>query len=185
MTIGHVLDRSERVTGAILLGSYGLMDHQFAGPFAVPAHVLTWLMLRTGVLSAVMRAYGSNRRRMESSLRNIIRSPERRTPELLDDIMAAAEGGTGFASFEQWQRDQFRWNRLRTNYADRLRSFPRPVLMIHGDRDSGVPVARAEAAAQLLPDVELVVIPGAGHWVQRDRPDVVLPAVADFLDGLD
>lgn len=185
MAIGHVLRRPERVTGAILLGSYGLMDHQFEAWFARPAHVLTWVMLRTGMLSAVMRAYGRDRKRMESSVRNIIRNPEQRTPQLLDDIMAAAESGEGFASFEQWQRDQFLWNRLKTNYTDQLGSFLRPVLMVHGDHDSGVPVARAEDAARLLPDVQLVTVPDAGHWVQRDRPDIVLPAVIDFLHGLD
>ena len=26
--------------------------------------------------------------------------------------------------------------------------------------------------------------PDAGHWVQRDRPDIVLPAMLRFLDNL-
>lgn len=130
MTIGHVLRRPQGVTGALLFGSYGLMDHQFQGSFARPAHVLTWMMLRTGMLNAVMRSYGKDRTR-------------------------------------------------------RLRSFPRPVLMVHGDHDTGVPVARAEHAARRLPEVRLVVVPNAGHWVQRDRPDIVLPAILDFLHGLD
>ncbi len=185
MALGHVLQRSQGVTGVILLGSYGLMDRQFEGMLARPAHVLTWVMLRTGMLGVVMKAYGKDRKRMESSVRSIIRNPEQRTPELLDEIMAAAERGEGFSAFEQWQRDQFQWNRLKTNYADRLRSFPRPVLIVHGDRDSGVPVARAKDAARLLPDVRLVVVPDAGHWVQRDRPDIVVPVVIDFLDSLD
>lgn len=185
MTIGHVLERPQSVTGAILLGSYGLMDYQFDGWYAKPAHVITWMMLHTGMLSAVMNAYGKDRKRMESSVRNIIRNPEQRTPDLLDAIMQAAERGEGFAAFEQWQRDQFLWNRLKTNYTDRLGSFPRKVLLIHGDHDSGVPLACAETAAKRFPDAELVVIPNAGHWVQRDRPDLVLPAMVDFLSNLD
>lgn len=185
LTIGHVLEHPERVTGAILMGSYGLMNRQFEGPLAGPAHFLIWIMLRTGVLSAVMRAYGKDRKRMERSVRDIIRNPEQRTSELLDNVMAAAERRDTFTAFEQWQRDQFGWNRLRTNYADRLDSFPKPVLLVHGDHDSGVPVARAKDAARLLPDARLVVVPDAGHWVQRDRPDAVVPAVTDFLDRLD
>lgn len=185
MTIGHVLQRPEGVTGALLFGSYGLMDHQFQGVLARPAHVLTWLMLRTGVLRLVMRAYAQDRARMERSIRGLVRNPEQRTPALLDDIMEAAQRGEGFASFEQWQRDQYLWNRLRTDYTDRLRSFPCPVLVVHGDHDTGVPVACAENAVRRLPDAQLVAVTDAGHWVQRDRPDVVLPAVVEFLDGLD
>lgn len=184
MAIGHTLARPQRVTGAILLGSYGLMDHQYDGWYARPAHLLTWLTLRTGMLSALTRLCGRNRRLMDSSVRTIIRSPEHRTPELLDQIMAAAQREDAFAAFEQWQRDQFGWHRLKTNYFDRLRNFPCPALVIHGDHDTGVPVARARAAARQLPDARLLVVPDAGHWVQRDRPDIVLPAMLHFLDNL-
>jgi pimeloyl-ACP methyl ester carboxylesterase len=59
------------------------------------------------------------------------------------------------------------------------------VLVVHGDRDTGVPVARAEEAARRLPDAQLVVAPDAGHWVQRDRPEIVVPAVIDFLKTLE
>ena len=184
MAIGHVLERPQSVTRAILLGSYGLMDHQFDGWYAKPAHLITWMMLRTGMLGAVMKAYGKNRGLMERSVRNIIRNPEQRTTELLDMIMRAAEENNEFAAFEQWQRDQFLWNRLKTNYIGRLGSFPCKVLMIHGDHDSGVPLSYVEAAAKRLPDAQLIAIPGAGHWVQRDRPDLVVPAMIDFLSKL-
>jgi len=184
MAIGHVLGRPGGVRGAILFGSYGLMDHQFEGMLSTPAHVATWAMLRTGMLSAVMRAYGRDRRRMERSVRDLIRNPAQRTAELVDAIMAEAERGSGFAPFEQWQRDQFLWNRLRTNYTGQLGSLGVPVLIVHGDRDNGVPVAYARAAAGSIPDVRLLVVSDAGHWVQRDRPEAVTPAVIEFLEGL-
>ena len=185
MAIGHVLQHPRAVTGVVLLGSYGLMDYQFDGWFAKPAHVITWLMVRTGMMNAVMSAYAKNRKWMASSVRNIIRNPEQRTPELLDAIMRTAAQGAGLTAFGQWQRDQFLWNRLKTSYTDRLESFPRRVLMIHGDHDSGVPLAYVKTAAERIPEVQLVVIPNAGHWVQRDRPDLVLPALTDFLKHMD
>lgn len=55
------------------------------------------------------------------------------------------------------------------------------MLIVHGSRDVGVPVARVRAAAELIPDARLVVVEGAGHWVQRDRPDAVVPAMLSFL----
>ncbi|MFT3874912.1 MAG: alpha/beta hydrolase [Propioniciclava sp.] len=183
MALGHVLRRPRGVAGVILLGSYGLMDRQFEGPLAAPLHVVTWVMLRSGMLGAVMKLYGASRTLMATSVRGLIRNPEQRTPELLDAIMDAARGSS-FEAFEQWQRDQFLWNHLNTNYTDRLGSVACPVLIVHGDHDSGVPVACAERAAAQLPDAELLVVRDAGHWVQRDRPEVVAPAMKDFIARL-
>lgn len=184
LTIGHLLAHPSRARGAILLGSYGLMDHQFEGPLTLPAHLLTWLMLKTRVLRWLTRSYANDRKKMDSGLRAIVRNPEERTTELLDAVMAEARRPEAGVAFEQWQFDQFGWRRARTNYSGRLPSIAIPVLLIHGDRDTGVPVNRARDAARLIPDARLVVVPDAGHWVQRDQPAVVIAALLDFLAGL-
>lgn len=181
MTIGHVLDRPDRVTGAILLGSYGIMPRLSDGPLSLPRQLFTWTMVRAGALGGLMRWVGTNRAVMARSMRALIRNPGQLTDELMDEIMVAASQPGGFEAFEQWQRDQVRWNRLRTDYTPQLTSFARPALVIHGDRDTGVPVARARAAAQLIPDAQLKVVAGAGHWVQRDQPGIVLDAMTEFL----
>ncbi|MGE2724611.1 alpha/beta fold hydrolase [Mycolicibacterium pulveris] len=184
LTIGHVLDRPERVTGAMLLGSYGLMARLSDGPLSGARQALTWAMLRTGMLAAVTRWSGRNRTVMARIMPALIRNPARRTPELLDEIVAAARAGHGFDAFEQWQRDQVSWNRLGADYRPRLGSFSRPALIIHGGRDTSVPVAAARAAAELIPDARLKVIADAGHWVQRDYPGIAVPVMVDFLDEL-
>lgn len=184
ITIGHALARPQGIAGAMLLGSYGIMDRMTEGPLSGATHLLVWTMLRTGLLDALNRAYAGNRRLLTSSLRAIVRNPEQLTPELVDQVVAASGRPGAFATFEQWQRAEFGWRWARTNYTDRLASFPCPALVVHGDRDTGVPVRRAEEAARLIPDARLVVVEGAGHWVQRDRPDIVLPAMLDFLASL-
>ncbi|MCG7610066.1 MULTISPECIES: alpha/beta fold hydrolase [Mycobacterium] len=184
MTIGHVLDRPGRVRGAMLLGSYGLMPRLSDGPLSGVRQLVTWATLRTGMLGAVTRRVGTNRRAMVRGMRALITDPDQVTDALMDQVMAQAGRPEGFQAFEQWQRDQVRWNRLRTDYTGQLASFRRPALIVHGDRDSGVPVARARTAAQLIPDAELEIVAGAGHWVQRDQPDAVLAAMTGFLGSL-
>lgn len=184
MTIGHVLAHPSRAKGAVLLGSYGLMDHQFEGPFKRPTHLLTWVMLRTGILRRLTWAYAKDRKKMDSGLRAIVRNPEERTTDLLDAVMAEAQRPGAGVAFEQWQFDQFGWKKARTNYSDQLHAIAIPVLVVHGDRDTGVPVSRAREAAREIPDARLLVVADAGHWVQRDRPDVVVPAMLDFLAEL-
>lgn len=180
MTLGHLLDQPGRARTALLLGSYGLMPRLADGPLGSLTHLSSYVLLRTGLLAAMTRAYGRDRGAMERGLRGLVRSADARTPELVDAVMAEA-AGTGAEAFGQWQREQVAWNRLRTDYTPQLPSIRTPVLLVHGDRDGGVPVARARAAATALPHGRLVVVPGAGHWVQRDRPDLVLPALIAHL----
>jgi pimeloyl-ACP methyl ester carboxylesterase len=181
LTIGHVLDRPHRVAGAMLLGSYGIMPRLSDGPFSTARQLLTWAMVRTGVLGALTRWVGRHRGAMTKSIATIVRNPAQRTDELMEEVLAAAAQPGGFTAFEQWQRDQIRWNRQRTDYSARLPSFPRPALIVHGDHDTSVPVAYARTAAQLMPHAQLKVVAEAGHWVQRDAPDVVLAAMTAFL----
>lgn len=184
MTIGHVLDHPSRVTGAMLLGSYGLMHRLSDGALSLPRQALTWAMVRTGVLGATTRWAGTNRTVMVTCMRQLIRDRAQLTDELMAEVMAAAGRPDSFTAFEQWQCDQVRWNRLRTDYSPRLGSIGVPVLVVHGDRDTGVPVAHARAAARSIPGAKLTVVPAAGHWVQRDNPDVVLAAMVEFLHSV-
>ena len=143
--------------------------------------LVTWASVRTGLLGAVSRWVGTNRAAMTMTLKPLVRDETRLTEALIDEVMSAAAQQGGFEAFEQWQHDQVLWNRLRTDYAGRLTALRPPTLLIHGERDTGVPVARARDAARLIPDSTLKVIADAGHWVQRDRPDEVVDAMIGFL----
>jgi pimeloyl-ACP methyl ester carboxylesterase len=73
---------------------------------------------------------------------------------------------------------------------DRLPSIHVPVLAIYGTDDRLIPNALvhggstraiAEAAVRRLPDARLVMVPGAGHFVNLERPDVVNREVFAFV----
>lgn len=48
-----------------------------------------------------------------------------------------------------------------------------PVTLLVGDSDRLTPVSHSRKMAELLPDAELIVVPGAGHSVNITRPQVV------------
>ncbi len=56
-----------------------------------------------------------------------------------------------------------------------------PTLVMTGDLDTWAPPKQHAAMAQLLPDAELVIVPGAGHMIQREAPEAVNRAIADWL----
>ncbi len=55
-----------------------------------------------------------------------------------------------------------------------------PTLLLWGEKDETVPVGLGEAAAKVLPAAKLVRLP-VGHSPHLDRPDLVYPALKEFL----
>ena len=69
-------------------------------------------------------------------------------------------------------------------YAGRLEGIDVPTLLLWGADDPFAPLAGAERLAQRLPQARLEVVPGTGHFVYDDAPDVAATAVAAFLRSL-
>ncbi|HYM16221.1 MAG TPA: alpha/beta hydrolase [Dehalococcoidia bacterium] len=62
-----------------------------------------------------------------------------------------------------------------------------PALFVCGDRDGVIAMnpGGIEAMKPFVPNLRRVVmLPGAGHWTQQERPDEVNAALLDFLKGL-
>jgi pimeloyl-ACP methyl ester carboxylesterase len=68
--------------------------------------------------------------------------------------------------------------------ADQLGRIACPVAVIVGENDEGLRDA-AEVMAARIPAARLVVIPGAGHSPQEDRPHEVVAAVLEHLDRVE
>lgn len=56
-----------------------------------------------------------------------------------------------------------------------------PTLLIYGEADTQAPVWYGEQYHELIPDSTLEVLPGAGHFVHLERPQVVERAIERFL----
>jgi haloalkane dehalogenase len=68
-------------------------------------------------------------------------------------------------------------NRVR----EALRRWDRPTLVVWGSHDAVLPSAIAHAFVDLIPGAEgPVLIEGASHFLQEDRPDEVAAAIRDF-----
>ncbi len=55
-----------------------------------------------------------------------------------------------------------------------------PTLVACGDRDPFVPVGQAWELARAMPHASFLVVPGCGHEVMTDRPDLFAAALAGF-----
>jgi haloalkane dehalogenase len=69
-------------------------------------------------------------------------------------------------------------NRVR----DALRAWPKPALVVWGAEDAVLPVQYADGFVELIPGARgPVLIEGAGHFLQEDRPDEVAAAIREFI----
>ena len=105
-------------------------------------------------------------------------------PEHFQDyVRAFAEGG--FRGPIDWYRCMdLNWS-LTAFVQDR--TIDQPSLFIVGEDDPvrGYSSAAEERLGDWLTDLRgRAVIPGAGHWIQQDRPDEVSRLLLDFLKGL-
>ncbi len=61
----------------------------------------------------------------------------------------------------------------------------RPVLILWGEEDKWLPVSQGKRLHQMISDSEFRRVPGAGHLVQEDVPEVVSSALIEFFSRQD
>jgi pimeloyl-ACP methyl ester carboxylesterase len=55
-----------------------------------------------------------------------------------------------------------------------------PTLLLHGEEDDAIPLGEAEETARLIPQAELVRVPGAGHTLTLEAPRIVTEEIRRF-----
>jgi pimeloyl-ACP methyl ester carboxylesterase len=104
-----------------------------------------------------------------------------RAPKLIDDLIGLARKHRAGAAVLQLQRLEVTWNRLRTNYVNRLPEIAIPTLILHGEDDRLLLVPIAERAHHLIPNSRLEIIPDCGHLAPLEQPEAVNRALCEFL----
>ncbi|WP_016908908.1 alpha/beta fold hydrolase [Streptomyces xiaopingdaonensis] len=100
--------------------------------------------------------------------------------EVLDAYLAPHRSALGRASFFEHQVRHYDAT-YTEEIADRLGELTMPVRILWGEHDRWQPVGYAERLSRDIPRAELVVVPGAGHFVMEDAPQRVAREILDFL----
>jgi pimeloyl-ACP methyl ester carboxylesterase len=101
--------------------------------------------------------------------------------ELVDEARRLLDQPASGRAFRSFRKSEVGWSGLKTDLSERLGEVAAPTLLVHGDRDRVVPVEWARRAHERLPDSELRVLRGCGHWPPRECPDEFNRVVTDFL----
>jgi poly(3-hydroxyoctanoate) depolymerase len=106
-------------------------------------------------------------------------------------VLAATSGGVPMAEHgaEDW-RQAFRlahprlpswFESAQVDLTHQLSTVACPTLLLWGDDDPISPVSVGQALASLLPNAQLVVIPGGTHDLALGRADVIAPLIDRHL----
>jgi 2-(acetamidomethylene)succinate hydrolase len=72
---------------------------------------------------------------------------------------------------------------LRADLAGAYRDVGRPVLIVRGETSKLVSPAALAKTSRLRPDLPVVVVPGADHYVNEVSPEITLKAITNFIDA--
>ena len=65
-----------------------------------------------------------------------------------------------------------------------MRAYDRPVLIIHGDKDTIAPISYSEDALDIFPQAELKVIKGGDHMFLRPEDnDQAVEYILEYLNN--
>jgi len=102
--------------------------------------------------------------------------PERHPEHVAEDLRSgASQPPHPQGPRRQWEAIQG-WSAF-----ERLGDVAAPTLVLHGAEDQLIPVGNAEVLASRIPRAELVILEGAGHVIDSERPEAVSAAVLDFV----
>ncbi len=174
IAIGFTLENPEKVEKLVLVDSYGLQRK-------APMHKLSYLYVHLPGIRAL--TYWSLRSRafVKYSLSSILKRPGSLTDELIDLVHDQVKKPGVAKAFSDLQDGDIDWNGLKTNYIDRLNEIQSKTLIIHGGKDSLVPLDCSKEAHQIITGSEIYIMAGCGHWPQRDNPDEFNRVVKDFF----
>lgn len=174
VALGYALEEGDPERLA-LIDSYGLGGDAYWRPAAAMA-------LRTpGLGQHIWSGVGSTKAAVRSSLAGLTGgAPEE---SFVDDVHRTVQDKGVLRTMRRWQRSEFRTTGLRTDYTDRLSELSTPTLLLHGAQDPLLPPAWSRQAHASLPNSELHVLQGCGHWPPREYPGVVNRLLGEFLAG--
>jgi pimeloyl-ACP methyl ester carboxylesterase len=96
------------------------------------------------------------------------------------DVYAGTFERTGFRGGLNWYRNLDRNWRVTEPYAERR--IDQPALFVSGERDPVRAFMPHQVMEGWVTDLrETVIVPGAGHWIQQERPEVVNEALLRWL----
>ncbi|MEG6617112.1 alpha/beta hydrolase [Peptococcaceae bacterium 1198_IL3148] len=175
ISIAYTLKHPLQVEKLVLVGAYGIFKR-------LPYHLLSYWYTQSSFNELSYRLTAKSRRFVKWTLLNgLFGNPDNLSDELVDEIHQALKAPNAGKAFASFQRSDITRNGLRSNLAERLSEIKVPTLIVHGTKDTSVPVVHAQKAHQVIKGSQLYLMEGCKHWAQKEKPEEFIRIVSAFL----
>lgn len=175
LTLAYGIERPERVDRLIALAPAGIIS------FPPVVHQFLWLTAKWRFLNQTLPTWVFRSRAacVWFARTALFAGPVDDFDDIVDEYHADVLAHGSRSS--DWQNGSIGFRRMNVDLRPRLHEITAPTLVIQGSEDAGVSPAQSRAAADAIPAARFELIDGAGHWSNRQRPDLVNGLIADFL----
>lgn len=175
LALAYAIERPERVRKLVALAPAGIVS------FPPGVHQLLWLAAKTSGLTGRLssRIFRSRAMVVRFARRALFAGPVDDFDEVVDEIHREVLANGARAS--DWQNASIGFRSMHVDLRPRLHEIACPTLFIQGDADIAVKAKHTAAAARRVRDARLEVLPGNGHWPNRQSPQRVNGLIVEFL----
>ncbi|UBH05401.1 alpha/beta hydrolase [Leucobacter sp. Psy1] len=175
LALAYAIERPERVERIVALAPAGILS------FPPVLHQLLWMIARVRLLHRTLPSlvFRSRAACAWFARRALFAGTVDDFDAIVDEYHAdVLKHGSGSSD---WQNASIGFRRMRVDLRPRLQEISCPALFIQGAEDAGVPSHQSRAAAETVPGARFELVPGSGHWVNRQRPELVNRLIIEFL----
>jgi pimeloyl-ACP methyl ester carboxylesterase len=175
LTLAYAIERPGRVDRIVALAPAGILSF---GPLV---HALLWAMAKCRFVNRALPTliFRSRAACAWFARTSLFAGPVDDFDEIVDeyhaDVLAHGSGSS------DWQNGSIGFRSMRVDLRPRLHEIRCPALIIQGSEDVGVAPEQSRAAANAIPNAQYELIEGAGHWSNRQCPELVNGLIATFL----
>lgn len=176
VALNLALRHPERVAALVAVAPGGLIP-RFRGPLT---HRLVWLCTRLPD-RVVMSTSDASSRWIDRVLARSVVDVSALPRAAVDEFLRVSR--LPWAGYAYW-----RYNKasigpagMRNDLSGRLADVATPALFLHARADPLVPIDSSRRAVATMPDARLVEVPGVGHWLPLEAPEVFAAQVIGFL----
>lgn len=175
---GFTLRHPNRINGLVLTDAAGFQSR-------LDKHALWYALVRTGFLGKLSaKVFDLNRSLVRKMLTRSIFTGSQPVSDLetvVDEVRTEARSRS--SALTDWQTDSLGSRGININHLPLLGQIRCPTMVIHGEKDTLVPVASSRAAADALSGSRLRVIDDTGHWPNREKPNEFNALVREFVNN--
>lgn len=92
------------------------------------------------------------------------------TDKIVDEVWEACKNDHAGKSMQDYQRSSCNKSKAVPFYKNKLSKLPMPIIFVHGEADTLVPVKQLDGIEEILSNAKVYILKGCKHWSVKEKP---------------